>query len=251
MKQCSKCKEQKDKKEFYKCKESKDGLTYQCKDCNKEYARKWKAKNRPSVFGKPYKPRKDRPTDAPNSHFKWCSRCEQWVNKSEFAKSPSTIDKLTSYCRRCATVLAQEHRSKNKKVNKNRIFDSDGTKKCAKCKEIKSITEFYKSNSTKDGLYHTCIKCAKAYQKPILLKQYGLTEEMYNIMGEKQDWCCAICGKHQDKLDKTLAVDHNHETEKVRELLCGNCNRAIGLFMEDPELLEKGANYIRKHGKND
>lgn len=38
---------------------------------------------------------------------------------------------------------------------------------------------------------------------------------------------CAICGKHERRFKKRLAVDHNHKTGKVRSLLCFPCNRFL------------------------
>lgn len=46
----------------------------------------------------------------------------------------------------------------------------------------------------------------------------------------KQDGKCGICGISQKQLGKTLCIDHDHETDKVRGLLCGNCNSALGMF---------------------
>ena len=45
------------------------------------------------------------------------------------------------------------------------------------------------------------------------------------------------------------AVDHNHTTGKIRDLLCGNCNGGLGKFMDNPELLIKAADYLKeRHG---
>ena len=64
-------------------------------------------------------------------------------------------------------------------------------------------------------------------------------------MLEKQKSLCAICGV-SDSISK-LFVDHNHQTGKVRELLCSKCNAAIGFLNEDIALLDKAKVYIIKH----
>lgn len=62
-----------------------------------------------------------------------------------------------------------------------------------------------------------------------LKKLYGITVEQYNEMLESQGGVCAIC--HDNNIrELKLAVDHDHETGKVRGLLCDRCNRGIGLL---------------------
>ena len=90
---------------------------------------------------------------------------------------------------------------------------------------------------------------AKYRSKPsttnrVLKKMYGITLEEYDARLLKQDSKCAICGA-ADRRGYRLSVDHDHETGRVRGLLCGNCNLGLGSLKDDPELLEKAAAYIR------
>jgi hypothetical protein len=64
----------------------------------------------------------------------------------------------------------------------------------------------------------------------------------YEKLANKQHNCCAICKKGE--LTKDLAGDHCHETKKVRGLLCENCNRAIGMFKDSPELCYAAGKYL-------
>jgi len=80
-----------------------------------------------------------------------------------------------------------------------------------------------------------------------LKKDYGITLDDWNRMFEAQNGCCAICGQHQSDLSRTLCVDHNHETGKVRGLLCGTCNRSIGLLKDDKDILRSAISYLEKH----
>lgn len=79
------------------------------------------------------------------------------------------------------------------------------------------------------------------------LKKFGLNEGDYNALLVKQDYKCAICGRADSgsKRTRRLAVDHDHSTGVVRGLLCDNCNRAIGLFKDDPNSLQRAASYLR------
>jgi hypothetical protein len=79
-----------------------------------------------------------------------------------------------------------------------------------------------------------------------LKDKYGLTVEQYDAMLEAQGGVCATCGKPCDRR-KRLAVDHAHETRKVRGLLCERCNLALGLLGEDPETISRMAEYVRRH----
>ena len=77
-----------------------------------------------------------------------------------------------------------------------------------------------------------------------LKMKYGITCDDYDAMFKKQKGCCAICGVHQSELKRALRVDHNHETGKVRGLLCHNCNVGAGHFRDDPALLRKAAKFM-------
>lgn len=64
-------------------------------------------------------------------------------------------------------------------------------------------------------------------------------------MIESQQGKCAICGDDQgDARWDTLSVDHDHETNRVRGMLCSHCNRGLGHFRDDPELLLAVAAYL-------
>lgn len=74
------------------------------------------------------------------------------------------------------------------------------------------------------------------------LKQYGLTLDAYKAMVTAAKGRCELCKKKQ----KTLSVDHCHTSNKVRGLLCGACNRALGLFKDNPGVLRKAAAYLER-----
>lgn len=82
-----------------------------------------------------------------------------------------------------------------------------------------------------------------------LKRQYGITLDQYNEMLEKQGGVCAMCGRPEKSMIKgkviNLAVDHCHETGRVRGLLCSNCNIGIGNLRHDVELLQKAIEYVR------
>ncbi len=75
------------------------------------------------------------------------------------------------------------------------------------------------------------------------LKRYGMTPEEYSSLLEVQKGGCAVCGK---KCTRRLAVDHDHETGRVRGLLCMPCNTAIGSLRDSPALVAKAVVYLLK-----
>lgn len=89
------------------------------------------------------------------------------------------------------------------------------------------------------------------YKNKQLLKQYGITLEDFNRMKSNQDSKCLICSNNETALNpktgdaRELAVDHCHDTGKVRGLLCSLCNTALGGFKDDISLLEKAIVYLK------
>ena len=139
-------------------------------------------------------------------------------------------------------------------------------KKCSHCKKQKLLDEFNKSKSSKDGLQYVCKSCnifyynknkdkiiqrTKNYSKKSEVKEknnfrkkekrYGITKNDFKNMQISQNNKCKICKKESFKLH----IDHNHQTKKVRGLLCYNCNMAIGLLKENPEIFLNAIKYLQ------
>ena len=83
------------------------------------------------------------------------------------------------------------------------------------------------------------------YKRNSLKKRYGITFEQYIEMFKKQEGKCAICKTHEKELNKILFVDHDHKTNKARELLCHKCNVALSYFenYDSKPFIE----YLKKH----
>ena len=132
------------------------------------------------------------------------------------------------------------------------------TKKCTVCKIKKPISEFNKRSHSKDGLASLCRDCmhirTARYRKlpgrvrkqasRDLYRKYGLTLDEKEAMLKEQGYKCAVCEKQL--IMKTACVDHNHETGKIRGLLCYPCNMAAGWVHDDPDISDKLSSYLRK-----
>jgi len=73
--------------------------------------------------------------------------------------------------------------------------------------------------------------------------QYGLTEADYEKMLVEADGRCQVCSR---PFTKTPNVDHSHATGEVRGLLCGDCNRMLGLARDDVGLLLAAVAYLSR-----
>lgn len=141
------------------------------------------------------------------------------------------------------------------------------TKVCGACKERNPFTDYYNSKTSVDGFTPRCKRCdteaRKKWQannreksqlsqrKRNIKHKYGLDYDSYLQLLGSQNHKCAICeaeentsayGKHNSP---HFSVDHNHDTGKVRGLLCNQCNRALGMFKDSPEILEKALKYLQ------
>jgi hypothetical protein len=88
----------------------------------------------------------------------------------------------------------------------------------------------------------------RAYQlslKSRLKTQFGITPIEYEKMLSNQGFVCVICKERRGK--KRLSVDHDHVTGKVRALLCGKCNAALGLINDNIVLARELVNYLEFH----
>ena len=86
----------------------------------------------------------------------------------------------------------------------------------------------------------------KEYRKEAYLKrQYSITGKDLEILKTNSNNTCSICERKNDN----LVIDHDHNTGKVRGLLCVRCNTGLGKFKDDVELLTKAINYLNNSTK--
>jgi hypothetical protein len=123
-------------------------------------------------------------------------------------------------------------------------------RRCTHCHLDKEESLFYRAKHTKTGLQSWCKECTRVAVKKNSFKEwklrsyYGLTEEQYRTMHDEQKGVCWICKQPESDPRKSLSVDHCHETLKIRGLLCGTCNRALGFFKDDPLLVARALEYL-------
>lgn len=136
-------------------------------------------------------------------------------------------------------------------------------KKCTVCNDTKPLDSFFNSRTAKDGKSYRCKECdtrakrkwaennqeraAYSARNKRLKHCYSIDITTYETMLKAQDYSCAICGTKDNKISgrtQNFSVDHNHTTGAVRGLLCNQCNRALGMFNDSIDILEKAAKYL-------
>ena len=133
--------------------------------------------------------------------------------------------------------------------------DGVWVKKCSKCHLAKRLIDFHVRNMPRDSLavVSACKECLKErkprppefkiYQAQHHLKtKYNLSIPEFEKLKQLQKNECAICARILTKPH----VDHCSKTKKIRGLLCGSCNRGIGLLQHNPQVLFKAIQYLIK-----
>lgn len=78
------------------------------------------------------------------------------------------------------------------------------------------------------------------YREVNLKRRYGLSLEDYNTLIKQQEGKCKVCSEYTE----TLQVDHCHQTNTIRGLLCLNCNTALGKLQENPLIIQRAKEYV-------
>lgn len=204
---------------------------------------------------------------------KRCTRCGIEKPLAAFHRKPGGRHGRHAHCRDCFNAGVRERTSARKAGNQlprrlhGPIEPLPEAKVCSKCGVEKPIDAYGKQKGGRFGRHPTCKECRRAstrrhYEENrdgILAKQklnpqkhenqrwaerkakYGVTREIYAAMVAAQDGRCAVCGERPDR----LCIDHDHETGKVRGLLCSSCNIALGHFRDDPVRLAAAIGYLR------
>lgn len=167
--------------------------------------------------------------------------------------TPSKNDKRIKFC---SELCRREYR------NKTNYMKSYYNENIDKWKDRQSQQSYKDTkNETRKTKYHTdadfrqrVIDRSKQYRidhptakrSQDLYSKYGMTLQEYDEMLKNQDGKCAICGMNAEDNGRygVLYVDHNHQTGKIRGLLCENCNFGLGIFKDNIDILNNAVKYL-------
>jgi hypothetical protein len=138
---------------------------------------------------------------------------------------------------------------------------------CERCGEVKLRSAFYDLPHTTQPR-RPCKSCIlqekraryaagngdRASHAQVLREKYGLTPAQYDAMATQQGGVCAVCRKPETArgrggAPRRLAVDHDHRSGAVRQLLCHRCNLVTWAVEESPELLDEVRSYLLRHSR--
>lgn len=246
MKVCIICKIEKDVKEFYKDKNSKDGLHSRCKLCF--YLKI------PKIVAK--------------EGFKFCSKCKIEKICSEFYPDKTKKTGFASWCRDCGAKAKQTPEFKARNKERNSTPEAREKKKIWR-KSPGGLASMKKHNNSPERKAYIIDYNQKRAGTPeykewlfeYRIKQYGLTIEQYNKILLSQNNVCAICKTDRPGGNGNINfhIDHDHRCcpagpkccgKCVRGILCSQCNQAIGMLHEDIEILKSAIYYLQKPANN-
>ena len=130
------------------------------------------------------------------------------------------------------------------------------TKLCRMCNRCLPAGEFWRAVGRRDGLQKYCKRCLGAYNhahkkadpKRVwaqgLRHRYGLTQEAFDALLAAQGNRCGVCGGPPVGPGKTYHVDHDHQSGRVRGLLCQYCNVALGAARDNVDHLRALIRYL-------
>lgn len=194
--------------------------------------------------------------------MKTCNMCHKEKDDNKFSEGRNQCNTCrnkqnpTKICISCGEKKSTKEFDKKRK--KCRLCMENPIRTCIKCK-IEKPKENFRKKQNQD----ICKECINEEEKQRrfndvdnekkrlndhIKREYGITLEEYNIMLVKQNGVCAICFKPENpKVCKRLSIDHDHETGKVRGLLCRKCNSLLGFVNDSVLHLRSAINYLEKN----
>lgn len=138
---------------------------------------------------------------------------------------------------------------------------------CLQCEIVKPASDFHAKSLKSGTIQGSCKPCAlqrvKKWQKDNPERyeenwkrsthgrdrlrrkavEYNISVEDLQRLYDNADGKCEICGNGPKRW---LVIDHCHNSTKVRGIICEQCNQALGLFKDNPEVMRAAALYIER-----
>lgn len=156
-----------------------------------------------------------------------CKKCGEFKPPEHFYRDKGGRDGLRPECKACTSARRKEWYAANRE------------------REIERVRQWQQANHeryvAKQAEYRA--RSERDDRPGHLRRKFGMTVEDYDRMCAEQGGVCAICGR-RPREGTHLHVDHDHETGRVRGLLCFSCNVAVGQLQHDPTRIVRAADYL-------
>jgi hypothetical protein len=178
---------------------------------------------------------------------KHCPSCGVTKEETAFGRNRALQDGLSFYCLECNrernNAWYRRRRQSLGKEVRDHSWISEGFRWCPSCERPVSHEDYTRSSHTASGFGSRCRACVRVENSAgYFYRKYKLTKAQVAELRTAQDDRCAICGDPEPQ-----HLDHDHDTGKIRRLLCQRCNQGLGLFRDDPYLLHVAALYVTGH----
>jgi len=218
------CKNVKSISEFCKDRYYKDGYHHICKSCQskrqKEMKTRWE---------------KERKQQSKKIESKTCIKCNKILPISQFTRSVNIKDGFDSICKTCQTQRKKEYKKRWKKQRLQKP-DSIKEKECPSCHRILPLSEFYESDSHKDGLSFYCKRCSLQKQKYCSDKWEQERSKKRTMIKEKE---CNIC-------HRVLPISQFYKNRRFKSGINATCIRC-----EHRRQIEYIANWKEKRSQKE
>jgi formylmethanofuran dehydrogenase subunit E len=188
-------------------------------------------------------------------HNKKCSRCHIVKDIEAFGHDAGRSDGYRYWCKECTNNNSKIYYAANRelKARKSREYREKNKEKInAWVKEYRKNNKDILSKRGKKNYQKTKEDKQKYYESKRdvirnknIFRNYGITIEQKTQMIIDQNNCCAICGEQLSN-SRFTHIDHDHKTNKVRGILCANCNSGIGMFKDNVNKLKRAIVYLER-----
>jgi len=177
---------------------------------------------------------------------KRCTKCGQWKPTWEFHHNKIRADGLHGQCKTCRLADAIRYQAEHKQKRHDYL-----AKYYVEHREEQNIRSAKWAVEHPEKVRTRAREWAARNPDKVrakeLARKYGLTPEGYSELLATQNGVCAICGKTPNS--KNLCVDHDHNTGKIRGLLCDRCNTVLGQVQDSLDILAKAMEYLRQDNR--
>ena len=164
--------------------------------------------------------------------MKRCTKCGIEQPLENFYKATTTRDGLRGDCKSCfrARAKARYPQVRDQAIERAQRWQAENRER--------HLANQRRRRSTAEG--------KAKLRADYLRRKFGISLEQYAALLSAQGGVCALCGRPPIE-GISLHIDHDHNTGRVRKLLCFRCNNALGDLDDDPGRLRDAAAYIEAH----